>query len=214
MSFILDALKRSERERQQQTGAEFTEVPTSSPAPRRNHWLWLLAALLAVNLAVLLGLLMRDDEGPVIETLPATVLPDVSTTPADSAADMPTFANRLEAARKERPESESQSTPATVEPQVQPPVADPAPVSVREITTPSQRIPTLDELRMEGIFELPELRIDIHVYSDNATERFVFINMNKQREQSVLPEGPILQEIRPDGVVLEYRGRRFLLPRE
>ncbi len=62
--------------------------------------------------------------------------------------------------------------------------------------------------------ELPELRIDIHVYSDTAAERFVFINMNKQREQSVLPEGPVLQEIRPDGVVLEYRGRRFLLPRE
>jgi hypothetical protein len=34
MSFILDALKKSETERQQQTGAEFSSVPSSSGEPQ------------------------------------------------------------------------------------------------------------------------------------------------------------------------------------
>ena len=37
MSFILDALKKSETERQQQAGAEFSDVPSK---PRESHAKW------------------------------------------------------------------------------------------------------------------------------------------------------------------------------
>ena len=46
MSFILEALKKSETERQQQGSAEFSSVPTSSEKPNPARWLWLLAVLL------------------------------------------------------------------------------------------------------------------------------------------------------------------------
>ena len=59
MSFILDALKKSESERQGRSGADFASIPAGSTAPRRNYWLWLTGLLLAVNLAVLLGILLR-----------------------------------------------------------------------------------------------------------------------------------------------------------
>ena len=64
---------------------------------------------------------------------------------------------------------------------------------------------TIDELRLSGSLQLPELHLDIHVFADDPAERFVFINMSKYREKSRLT---------PDGVVLEHQGRRFLLPRE
>jgi hypothetical protein len=64
MSFILDALKKSETERQQQTGAEFSSVPSSSGEPQSFKWLWILALLLLVNVAVLLGVLLRPDRAP------------------------------------------------------------------------------------------------------------------------------------------------------
>ena len=73
---------------------------------------------------------------------------------------------------------------------------------------------TIDELRLNGTLQLPELHIDIHVFADNAAERFVFINMTKYRETSQLAEGPVVAEITTDGVILEYQGRTFLLPRE
>ena len=73
---------------------------------------------------------------------------------------------------------------------------------------------TIDELRLDGVLQLAELHLDIHVYNDDPVERFVFINMDKHREQSQLDEGPVVREITRDGVVLEYQGQVFLLPRE
>ena len=64
MSFILDALKKSETDRQQQTGAEFSSIPSSSGEPNSFKWLWILALLLLVNIIVLVGVLMRPDKAP------------------------------------------------------------------------------------------------------------------------------------------------------
>ena len=72
----------------------------------------------------------------------------------------------------------------------------------------------MDELRLEGTLQIAELHLDIHVYSEVPEDRFVFINMNKHREGSQIAEGPVVREIRDDGVVLEYQGRVFLLPRQ
>jgi general secretion pathway protein B len=60
----------------------------------------------------------------------------------------------------------------------------------------------------------PELRLELHVYSDRPEQRFVFINSRKYREGEVLQEGPSVEQIRADGVVLSQHGRRFLLPRD
>ena len=69
-------------------------------------------------------------------------------------------------------------------------------------------------MRTNGTVEIPDLHLDIHVYSDAPEDRFVFINMSKHRENSQLSEGPRVEEITPDGVILEYRGTSFLLPRD
>ena len=58
------------------------------------------------------------------------------------------------------------------------------------------------------------MHLDIHVFSGQPAERFVFVNMSKYTESATLAEGPTVREITPDGVVLDYQGRRFLLPRE
>ena len=63
MSFILDALKKSETDRQQRGSAEFAGIPTS--AGRREGppaWLWVIGVLLLINLAVLIGLWLRPDD--------------------------------------------------------------------------------------------------------------------------------------------------------
>ncbi|MCP5093694.1 MAG: general secretion pathway protein GspB [Gammaproteobacteria bacterium] len=75
-------------------------------------------------------------------------------------------------------------------------------------------MPTIHEVRANGTVVLPDLHLDIHVFSDIPKDRFVFINMSKHREDSRLAEGPMVEEITPEGVVLEYSGTSFLLPRE
>jgi len=75
-------------------------------------------------------------------------------------------------------------------------------------------LPTIHELRADGRVTLPELHVDIHVYSEVPEDRFVFINMNKHNEGSRLIEGPLVEEITTDGVVLSQNGTLFLVPRD
>jgi general secretion pathway protein B len=64
MSFILDALKRSENERQRQTGPGLAAAPEGGTEQRRSPWLGVVVALLLVNLGVLGFLLSRPAATP------------------------------------------------------------------------------------------------------------------------------------------------------
>jgi general secretion pathway protein B len=56
-----------------------------------------------------------------------------------------------------------------------------------------------------------ELRLDVHVYSEQPQERFVLINMMKYGEGDQLQEGPVVDAITTDGVILSFHGQRFQL---
>jgi len=205
MSFILDALKKSETERQEQTGAEFSNVPSSSGEPQSFKWLWILALLLLVNVIVLLGVLLRD------EKVPDTPAPVEQTPVEQSQPASASFEDRVAEARQ------NQSAPDTTTAEPQPlQTANTAPVelSTQTVSQSRPRLMTIDELRLNGTLVLPELHIDIHVYAEDPAERFVFINMKKHRENSQLDEGPVVAEITTDGVILKHQGSTFLLPRE
>ena len=235
MSFILDALKKSESERQQQGAAEFAQVPVGRDSNRPPLWLWLLGLLLLVNLVVLAGVLLR----PAPERLPAAevagdsfaeqleraqrqkaaaIPPPRNDAQPDTVASPPVAATRPETATaneidgRQTDASALRTAPgsaATALP-VTPATARPSP----SVTRPADDLPDIDQLRADGELPIGPLRLDIHVYSDVASERFVFINMVKHREGSTTSDGLSVDTITRDGVVLSYRGRQFLLPRQ
>ena len=59
MSFILDALKKSESDRQRQSGPALFEVKVAAPRTRLPLWAIAIAGLLAVNLAIVMWMLWR-----------------------------------------------------------------------------------------------------------------------------------------------------------
>ena len=87
------------------------------------------------------------------------------------------------------------------------------PTQARPAADDEEILPTLDALNLHGADALPRLHLDVHVYATNAADRFVFINSHKYTAGSKLREGPTVERIRRDGVVLRYHGIRFLLPR-
>ena len=204
MSFILDALKKSETDRQQQGSAEFAGVPTSERRESAPRWLWVLGILLAINLAVLLGLLFRPEAPP-----PAAVAATPVETPAVASTNQ--FAEQVAAARQNAP-ARAEPEPVAAEP-----ARDEAPAPATRTPSATSNVaalPTIHEVQANGLVSLPELHVDIHVYSEVAEDRFVFINMNKHKEGSRLAEGPLVREITPGGVVLSQNGTTFLLPRD
>ena len=208
MSFILDALRKSENERQKQGSTEFAGVPVGRDERSTPRWLWIVGLLLAINLAVLTGLLMRPDVTP---TSPSVQLTE--SVPQPAADEPPSFVDRVAAAKANVPAAQASPEPVAespASPATQPVIITQNPASLDT----SQVYPTFQEVVVAGDVTLPTLAIDIHVFSEAANDRFVFINMSKYQEGARLEEGPLLREITADGVVLEYDGVTFLLPRE
>lgn len=209
MSFILDALKKSETDRQQKGSAEFANVPVSAGDDGPPRWLWALGALLVVNVVVVAGLLMRPAaQSTTRAPAPQPTTPIARETPAQ-AEPQQQFAAEIEAAKQTTLPREERVALETTAPV---PSRAPAPVS-NEPPNPLA-LPTAQEVVANGSLTLPTLHVDVHVYSESPADRFVFINMTKHKEGSVLTEGPRVQSITPEGVVLSQNGVTFLLPRD
>lgn len=209
MSFILDALKKSETERQQKNAPGFADVPDGVDSPRAPRWLWVLGGLLAVNLIVLSGVMLRPDPRPQTDvTATDEAIPDEGQPEREAS-----FSEMVEQAKNtQAPQvtgaTDGQSTADS-------PVVEASPVSKpRQAATITESYATFNDLRANGTLLLPDLHLDIHVYNDQPAKRFVFVNMNKYREHARLAEGPVVKEITPEGVILEHLGNGFLLPRE
>ena len=204
MSFILDALKKSEAERQRQNAPGIANIPEGGRRKSNSKWTWIIGGLLIVNLAVLVGIvLMPDDETADKSTAMPTVVIETNPEPSTPAKGAAEAKRNIPAVLEPEAVANSASYEAP---------AGPAVVAPQETTTAG--LPSFIELRAKGVIQLPDMHLDIHVYSGKPADRFVFINMSKYKESATLAEGPTVSEITPDGVVLEYLGKRFLLPRE
>ncbi|VAW84129.1 hypothetical protein MNBD_GAMMA16-744 [hydrothermal vent metagenome] len=78
-------------------------------------------------------------------------------------------------------------------------------------------VPLLSEVQANplmggALMTLPELSLDVHVYGDSSNERFVFINMRKYREGNITDEGLSVDSIDIKGVILSIDGEQFRLP--
>ncbi len=85
MSFILDALRKSEHERQRQTGPALAEVPIAAPKPRANVWATGAIALLLVNLVAIGVLLIRKANREPRPTVTAAMPAPAQSAPAATA---------------------------------------------------------------------------------------------------------------------------------
>ena len=243
MSFILDALKKSENERQRNVGPSLADVQVRRRERERPWWVVAVAGLLVVNLGVLAVVLMRGGsdaqpigaptvvaarqavQQPAPESRRAAAPPRARTPVYEPDAELDPAVRSLAAeagaqdpdaafAEDERLAAELNSAPA--DPLVR--RIEPGGVSVAAPAPPSPErsqevLPSLNDLTASGT-ALPELHLDIHVHSANPAERFVFVNMRKYVEGQTLNEGPAVERITAEGVVLNHRGLRFLLPRQ
>jgi general secretion pathway protein B len=211
MSFILDALRKSEAERQRQDSPGFVSVPDRPQQKSGKKWIWLVTGLLSVNLVILAAVLLRPD--PVVnptETGSSGKFVDIkpaATTDNDSAAtQIRGPANDIEPVA-DTPQQQT-GTNLSAEADLIAYVDAPSSPSA------NKTFATFNNLRAQGVLNLPDMHLDIHVYAGQPADRFVFINMSKYKERATLTEGPTVKEITPEGVILEYGGTDFLLPRE
>ena len=206
MSFILDALKKSETERQRQSGPALLEmriVRQTHPVPA---WVVIVGLLLIACVAVL-GWLAWRPASVLVASAPPTKVPAttiMNTSPAVAQAPPVAARQSVSPAMTTTEQPPAVANPADIEAAV---AADPATTRSENAARSLRNYATISGT-------VPELRLDLHVYAANPAERYAFINMHKVHEGDVTPEGAQVREITREGVVLEFRGSEFLLGRQ
>jgi general secretion pathway protein B len=250
MSFILEALKRVEREREAAGQPRLGAVQRFG-TPRRFVWPWVFFCIaLAVNAGVVWTLWhpvppTAEGMGPSVPPpSPAAVAGDKAgpktaetgrRTAKPEPLDQP-YGDQPHGRRKSdpvRPRGETAASPLgapgdkvprtpALEPIVaaEPPTSEPA--AVRGKPQPADPTPTTAvrdvlplwmQMPAEWRAAVPDLSINLMAYSQEPSERLVYIKGHRYTEGERVEGKLTIEKITREGVILSYQGRRCLLPR-
>jgi len=181
MSYILEALRKSETQRRHHTAPTLrvvqevaSETATTSESRRQPMWPWMVGAALLVNGGITLYHHLNNHNAPAISaapTAPTTNNAMATTTAAASNAS----AAHVHNLRSATPED----------------------------------IPLLQNLPLEFRRRLPALSVDVLVYSEAPSERFVLVNMRKYHEGEAIDGNLFVEGITQRSVVLSFDTVRF-----
>lgn len=229
MSYILDALKKSESERQNQDLPDINAIhqrPQQHPDKKRRIWPLAIPVILTLNIA---GLWLiwehapaeREESKPLLSESPSKT--DARSTPATTALETQLISAPGEA------KTQPTSTALTKQ---SPPVAEAMDVGeasevlitpadayrrisnkpTAAIERPGQKPKKITAQPVSKITtlptniqrQIPDLTFSSHLYADDRTFRMVNINGNMYHEGDMIAEGIRLERISEEGVVLNY----------
>lgn len=203
MSFILDALRRAESERERgrvptlhaqpaQADAVLDDRPAAGPGRR---WLWALLALLVLGLAFASRGLWRQEPAPSAAPPPAAVT--IAPPPVTPAAIV-------------LPTPPAPPTPQPVAAAPAPRLAAKPPAKPAEASAVADRpLPSLAELPEPLRRQLPPLTAGGAMYSDTPANRMLILNGQVLHEGDQVAPGLLLEQIKLKGAVLAFKGQRF-----
>lgn len=209
MSYILDALKKADAERERAAVPGLHAHPQDGLASSERRLLWPVLAVAAIALlGAALVYLLLSERGVRTPPLVATAQPQ----PAPAPAPAPAAAQAPSVAEPPPVVAEPPPTPVVVRP---PPAPPPAPAAA-PTATPSPataaapaRVPALAELPPELRAGLPAMSISGAVYSPTPSARLLFVNGQVLREGDAVADGVKVETIGAASSVLSVRGQRF-----
>ena len=230
MSYILDALRKSDQQRQRGATPTLLTAQLTAAEPRQpENWIYGLIAAVLVGAGIVIGWLHPwQSEPPAREGAPVAREASVAKSPessprrtapaplTDTPAPVPPGPVRSQARDRPAPSASSAETRgmqtdavATVPkealtPRPERPVTTAPTESARE-----QRVATMGELPVTIREELPGMQISLHLYSTRPRNSFVSINGRMLQEGEDLAPGVRLEQITPEGMIFSYKGYRF-----
>lgn len=265
MSYILDALRKAEKERQRGTVPTLSSIQHIPPKQKnRSLWPYIIVIVLLITSGVLFFWLSpwKSKEITIVAKTKTTfedtqktqtvasstefsdsqshiiiksgnhkekVSPEVKASEEDTLIDLnpidispnplktvqqkqtPPFNNTDQ---KEKTSifdtgKSSEPLPSAVQKPKEPTTSDDSSIPASTNTVLTNRIYTLQTLPASVKETLPPIHISVFVYSDDPNSRIVNINGQSVREGQDLVDGLTVEEIVPDGVILNYETYRF-----
>jgi len=227
MSYILDALRRAEADRERERGhvpglhaqssAGGAAAAGAAVSPRR-WWPWAGGGVLLLLAGVGAGSWWASS--PAELPLAPPLRQAESAAPQGRAEAMPrplpqvphqAAISAAPAALASSPAPAAVSTVPLIAPPPIVPAKPPAAAAVPAVTAAVEAapIPRLAELPESIRRELPKLAISGSVYSEDPASRFVIANGEVMREGAKLGPDHVLEHIHPRELVLRFKGQRY-----
>jgi general secretion pathway protein B len=221
MSFILDALKKSEERRRlhEEAHQPRQKLLDLSWSGQRRLPAWLLLAVLLVVLAGgwwLRGASLQptaESQGaaPALPPRPVAAAASSETTSPLAPARPAPFAPVPAGSLGEPASPVSGKGPAMAERAV--PEAVRAPASAPAAKSPESRPqPVASEVPAALRERMSSLTMSLHFYTEEPARRMVRINNRIVREGQAVAEKLVLEEITPGGAIFSFAGERFAVP--
>ena len=198
MSYILEALKKAQAERQLGNAPTIhaptlQAAPVHVPAVKKTGML----AVAGVIIVVLAGGYFWSQRSPAPAVPPAVtvaVAPVVAPVVAPAPLPEPVVVKAERA-----PPRKALIAPAPV------PVQTPAPAPV----SAEDNIRFAKDLPQEIQQQLPRVGFGGYMYSDNAADRLVLVDKTLRHEGEEIAPGLMLEKLLPRGAILNFRGTRY-----
>lgn len=235
MSFILDALRKSETARRRSEAPDlFTAMPgTVAPAFARTQWpIFAIGGVGVLSLIVALWLFSQRTPSATTVSTAADPIVIASNPALETTAIVPPAAAGALSVPVEpiiRPKTQLPASPPAPM-QIAPPPASsierprdlPAPPQTRtppsvapptaapaSTTLPAgDRIVSLSDLDPDIRNQLPPLKLSMHLWNETPSQRFVILDGQRLREGDVLGE-IVVERITRDGAMLAWHGGRL-----
>jgi general secretion pathway protein B len=188
MSYILDALNKSEEEKQQHRTPSLNTIHQKPNKKRTQNrsWTAILSLLILMNLVGLMIWLFFFSGSSSRPTLSRTQ-PDVSSSPVSTAP--------------------SRRTPSSVAPSVTPPELTSSKSGRAQISPSVSLEKPLESAAVPDLInqEIAAIRFSSHIYASDADLRMVVINGQPLRENARFGSALELSQITEDGVIIQYQ---------
>ena len=198
MSYILDALKKSEQERGTGSIPSVQTIHSSSlnyHQEKRPLWPWILIVVLIANVSILIYFLKPEPNTQ------DSVNDNIITAPEKIAITPPVAVVQEVIETKIEP---------TIETAVQAEIISEPVNTVNETTQQiSTQIVDIDELPIEIRRQIPNMVFSAHVFSSDAVQRSLVINNRFLEEGDSIDQNLILLEITANGAIFDFLGYRF-----
>lgn len=160
--------------------------------------MWVLAALLVINLLLVAYVILRvpsaaEDLPPQVDTRTET-----ATAPARESFTGAAERSVTAASAPATPKLTGAARPVAPPPAAASPASAPAGVSA----------PSRDDLLARGT-QVPASELNMHVYDANPAARFILLNGQRLRESETSAEGLLVERITPEGVILRFGNASF-----
>ena len=210
MSFIYEALKRAEDDNQQRvTAPARSHAGRAVSRGRSRWWMWALIGVLGANALVIGAWTIARSPRAAREA--SVIAPPQMPAPAPREAPGETAkpVQAISPAKEPRPARATPRASAALSAERGLSGASPIPTRV-PVARPVDR-PAIPTALVPSSADGPNVTLQVLVYSETPTQRMVFIDGRRYAEGDAIDGETVLERINADGVVVKYRGQRFVI---